>query len=219
MEKCLPIAMEVQRSSSFETYTPSEVEAMFIDSASIASWETIKTVDSEATLDAHSPINRQKYIYQPSETSNVKIIELFLNGRITAVTLQRDEDPEMCRFLPILNQVVVISNVEPGAECYAEQLQNEEGYKIVTISPETVAAAGSVSNLFARLPSDAIRGRNFEECSLQTIIQHQYYRQLVMDRRKNPPAPVENSRLIVRFGETESFERPASVEMMTDESD
>lgn len=132
-----------------------------------------------------------------------KIQKLYINGRIERVNLGHDVDPETCSFLPILNQIVVISNVEPGVRCYAKPLNCEEkGYKILTFPDEEVVDNDEADNRL-NLTKNAIKGMTFSECALNCAdVREKYLRNL---RVQNPniasSEQITSPKLFIRYGE------------------
>lgn len=127
-----------------------------------------------------------------------KIQKLFINNRIERVTLAHEIVPESCIFLPILNQIVVISSAEPGARCYAKPLYGRgSGYKILTFSDAEVTE----DELLATL--NAIKGLTFHECALNCADVRERY--LAMLTKRNLCNAIDESqwtpKLFVRYGD------------------
>lgn len=132
-----------------------------------------------------------------------KIQKLFINGRIERVNLGHDIDPETCVFLPILNQVVVISNVDSGVRCYAKPLKStEKGYEILTF-PELEFTDNEETGRCSKLMETAVKGLTFSECALNCAdVREKYLLGLRLRNLNNrfdehKPAP----KLFVRYGQ------------------
>lgn len=110
-------------------------------------------------------------------TPNGQIITLFLNNCIERVFLHRTIDPYRCSFIPIFNQVVIVSDVEPGILCYAKLLETaEKGYKILTMPMNNESQASSATAV-ANIPSTAVRGFTFDECCMSNADVRRKYRE------------------------------------------
>lgn len=130
-----------------------------------------------------------------------QIQKLFINGRIERVTLGHDVNPESCAFIPILDQIVVISNVEPGVVCYAVPLATEEsGYKILTVESNESAEPRS-----PLVPENAVRGLMFWECALRNSTVRERYIQRFRQRNnmRGHDDRVKPPKLFVRYGDRE----------------
>lgn len=132
-----------------------------------------------------------------------KIQKLFIHGRIERVNLGHDIDPETCVFLPIMNQVVVISNVDPGVRCYAKPLKStEKGYEILTF-PEREFTDNGETERCSYLTENAVKGLTFNECALNCADVREKYLLNLRSRNLNncfgehKLAP----KLFVRYGE------------------
>lgn len=153
-----------------------------------------------ARVNVHPKRRRTKPKFRMIRSPRGRIQKLFINGRIERVNLGHDIDPETCAFLPILNQIVVISNVEPGVCCYAKPLtKDERGYKILTF-PEHEAMDSDFN-----LTQNAVKGLTFNECALNCADVRERYLQNLRVRKMNigddnrKIAP----KLFVRYGERE----------------
>lgn len=115
-----------------------------------------------------------------------KIQKLFINGRIERVNLGHDVYAETCIFLPILNQIVVISNVETGVCCYAKPLQNEEkGYQIITLMEQDGSDSDETERR-VKLTENAVKGLTFRECALNCAdVRAKYLQHLHMRNNNN----------------------------------
>lgn len=156
--------------------------------------------------------NNLKLRKKHSSVGNIQ--KLFVNGRIERVNLGDNINPEKCLFLPILNQIVVISNVESGAVCYAKPLESEEsGYKILTVPLPVLNEMETDSirdqhPLPINIPANAIKGLSFDECALKFAHIRRKYIQHVRMMNNNNNKCRDRSRvpkLFVRYGEREVF--------------
>lgn len=132
-----------------------------------------------------------------------KIQKLFINGRIERVNLEHDVDPETCAFLPILNQIVVISNVEPGVRCYAKPLKSQErGYQILTFPEHEIIDDDEAEGRGNSMES-AIKGLTFKECALNCADVREKYLQTRLMRNLNNAAVGRKTapESFVRYGE------------------
>lgn len=144
---------------------------------------------------------RPKYRMVRSPTG--KIQKLFINGRIERVNFGHDVDPETCAFLPILNQIVVISNVEAGVRCYAKPLKNEErGYQILTFAEQEVIDGDEAERHWNSI-GDAVQGLTFRECALNCADVREKYLQTWPMRNLNNASVGQKAapELFIRYGE------------------
>lgn len=182
-------------------------------------------------LDNTTTESNQKH-HRSFQKSNMRMIKLFINNRIERVLLGRHINPQHCSFLPILNQVVVVSEVDDDVLCYAKPLvtaTDEKGYKILTMSR---AEANEVNNsdtetvmsaTDSNIPIGATRGLTFFECSMTQPNVRQKYREYRaaqpkmeennnaskaahqnVRRAKNDRLTNKRPRLFIRYGDRES---------------
>lgn len=136
--------------------------------------------------DAESKSRRNKPKIRLIRSPRGKIQKLFINGRIERVNLGHDIYAETCIFLPILNQIVVISNVEPGVCCYAKPLQSEEkGYQIITLMDQDGLNSDEAKRRI-KLTENAVKGLTFRECALNCAdVRAKYLQNLHMRSNNN----------------------------------
>lgn len=132
-----------------------------------------------------------------------RIQKLFINGRIERVNLGHGIDPETCAFLPILNQIVVISNVESEVRCYAKPLKSEEsGYEILTFSEDEVIDSQEAERRL-KLTTNAVKGLKFNECALNCAEVREKYLQNLHVRNLNNACDERETapKLFIRYGD------------------
>lgn len=136
-----------------------------------------------------------------------RIQKLFINGRIERVNLGHNVDPETCAFLPILNQIVVISNVESGVRCYAKPLKSKEsGYKILTFLEDQNIDRDEAERR-SKLTANAVKGLKFNECALNCADVREKYLQNLRVRNLNNACDEREiaPKLFIRYGELAEY--------------
>lgn len=137
-----------------------------------------------------------------------KYQKLYINSRIERVTLRHETDPEKCIFIPILERIVVVSDVEPGAMCFAVPINSADkiGYQLVTVSDYDNSIN---SKTMEKIPSNAIKGLTFFECALKCDhIRQKYWNQVRLNNNRpnsldDYDSDDERPKLIVRYGAPE----------------
>lgn len=141
------------------------------------------------------------------EIQNNRIVKLFINNRVERISLPPDSNPHQSVYIPILDEVVVISNVGHGTTCYAIPPEIDElNYNILIIPP---TEADGNTPLEFNIPDNAIRGLRFAECSMlnPVVRRRRIAYGLLQDmnnnnvtrRRNSRDAPYRRRRIVMRY--------------------